>query len=90
LSDDDPSTSNDDELVKELEHYKELCRKLAEENTKLREENAKMRDELLALKTTVTAVVARSIDARADSKKMRYKKSGRRGGRPRGREQEEA
>ena len=80
MSENGPDTSNDDELVKELEHYKELCRKLAEENTKLREENAKMRDELLALKTTVTAVVARSIDARADSKKMRYKKSGRRDG----------
>ena len=80
MSENGPDTSNDDELVTELEHYKELCRKLAEENTKLREENAKMRDELLALKTTVTAVVARSIDARADSKKMRYKKSGRRDG----------
>ena len=80
MSENGPDTSNDDELVTELEHYKELCRKLAEENSKLREENAKMRDELLALKTTVTAVVARSIDARADSKKMRYKKSGRRNG----------
>jgi len=76
------------ELLKEVEHYRERYRqlevdnaRLKEENARLKEENAKMREELLSLKTTVTAVVARSIDAKADStSRKRYKKSGRKDG----------
>jgi transposase len=64
-----------------LDHYKRRCAELETEVAKLREENEKMREELLALKTTVSAVVARSIDAKADTKeRRRYKKPGRRYG----------
>ncbi|MBI2938520.1 MAG: IS66 family transposase [Thaumarchaeota archaeon] len=80
MSEDGPAISNE-EFVGELQRYKELCRRLEEENVRLRAENAKMREELLALKTTVSAVVARSIDAKADAGgRRRYKKSGRRNG----------
>ncbi|MEM4092595.1 MAG: hypothetical protein QW837_06040 [Conexivisphaerales archaeon] len=48
--------------------------KVKTENKELREENAKMREKLLALKTTVSTVVARSIDAKADTGKKRYKR----------------
>ena len=41
--------------------------KLKEENRQLKEENKKLREELASLKTTVSAVVARSIGAKADS-----------------------
>lgn len=54
--------------------------KLESENRALREENARLREELLSLKTTVSAVVARSIDAKADSGRRRFKRSGRREG----------
>ena len=62
--------------------------RLREENARLRAEveslkteNARMMEELLSLKTTVSAVVARSIGAKADTKeRKRYKKSGRRYG----------
>ena len=83
---DEPVTPGNESL-KEVEHYRERYRqleadnaRLKEENARLREENAKMREELLALKTTVTAVVARSIDAKASLDRKRYKKSGRRDG----------
>jgi len=75
------ASNDDDDVVRELERYKELCERLEAENARLREENAKMREELESLKTTVHAVVARSIDAKADSERKRYKKkSGRRVG----------
>jgi hypothetical protein len=44
---------------------------LESEIARLREENAKLKEELLSLKTTVSAVVARSIDARADTGRRR-------------------
>jgi hypothetical protein len=54
---------------------------LREENARLRAEVAKLKEELLSLKTTVSAVVARGIDAKASSAgRMRYKRSGRREG----------
>jgi len=60
---------------------------LKEENARLRAEveglkteNAKLKEELLSLKTTVSAVVARGIDAKASPVRKRYKKSGRRVG----------
>jgi transposase len=55
--------------------------RLREENARLRAEIAKLKEELLSLKTTVSAVVARGIDAKASSAgRMRYKRSGRREG----------
>ncbi len=60
-------------LAGELEYYRKRC-------SELEAENAKLREELLALKTTVSAVVARSIDAKANAERKRYKKSGRREG----------
>ena len=90
MSEDDLARSNDDAFVGELQRYKELCRRLEEENVRLREENAKMREELLSLKMTVSAVVARSIDAKADTAgRKRYKKSGRRNGHEGASEQEQ-
>ena len=46
----------------------------------LESENRELREELASLKTTVSAVVARSIDARADTGRRRFKKPGRREG----------
>ena len=46
----------------------------------LEAENAKLRERLASLEVTVSAVVARGIDARADTAKRRYKKPGRREG----------
>jgi len=60
-------------LARELEHYRKRC-------SELEAENARLREELLALKTTVSAVVARSIDAKADTGRSRWKKAGRRRG----------
>jgi hypothetical protein len=60
-------------LEGQLEYYKRRCVELEAENRELRER-------LASLETTVHAVVARSIDARADTAKSRYKKSGRREG----------
>ena len=78
---------SEESLQRELEQYRKRCSDLERrlsalesENRGLREENAKMREELASLKTTVSAVVARSIDARADTGRRRYKKSGRREG----------
>ncbi|MDG7025090.1 MAG: IS66 family transposase [Nitrososphaerota archaeon] len=67
-------------LARELQRYKDSYRRLEEENAWPREENRVLRDELASLKTTVSAVVARSIDARADTPRKRYKKPGRREG----------
>jgi hypothetical protein len=60
---------------------------LESENARLREENARLRAEveslkreLLSLRTTVSAVVARGIGARADTGRSRLKKPGRRAG----------
>lgn len=78
----------------ELECYRRRCAEIEAENTelkaknaefqdrmaKLESENRELREELLALKTTVIAVVARSIDAKASLDRKRYKKSGRRVG----------
>jgi hypothetical protein len=46
-------------LARALDHYRKRC-------SELEAENARLRKELFALKTTVSAVVARSIDAKAD------------------------
>jgi transposase len=48
--------------------------------TKLESENRELRERLASLETTVSAVVARSIDAKADTGRTRWKKSGRRVG----------
>jgi transposase len=60
---------------------------LESENARLREENARLRaevqdlkTELASLKTTVSAVVARSVGAKASIQTRRYKKAGRRPG----------
>jgi regulator of replication initiation timing len=84
------SASPDESLVRELEEYRERCSELEARNaelekhvTKLESENRELRQELESLKTTVHAVVARSIDAKADTGKerwKRYKKSGRKAG----------
>jgi transposase len=61
-------------LARELEYYRKRC-------SDLEAENAKLKEELLALKTTVSAVVARSIGAKADTgRSRRHKKPGRRQG----------
>jgi transposase len=58
----------------QLEYYKRRCVELEAENRELRER-------LASLETTVHAVVARSVDAKADTAtKKRYKKSGRKAG----------
>ena len=72
--------SAEESLARELQRYKDSYRRLEEENVKLREENRVLKEELASLKTTVSAVVARSIDARADAPRRRYRKSGRREG----------
>lgn len=71
---------SEESLARELQRYKDSYRRLEEENAWPREENRVLRDELASLKTTVSAVVARSIDARADTPRKRYKKPGRREG----------
>ena len=68
---------SEESLARELQRYKDSCRRLEEENARLREENRELREKLSSLETTVSAVVARSIDARADTPRKRYKKSGR-------------
>jgi hypothetical protein len=69
--------------VRELEQYRKRCSELEGQVAKLESENRELRQELESLKTTVHAVVARSIDAKADSGRerwKRYKKSGRKAG----------
>jgi transposase len=79
--DDGPShPPSSDELTRELERYKGRCRELEAEVQMLKTENAKMREELASLKTTVSAVVARSVGAKASIQTRRYKKAGRRSG----------
>ena len=65
--------TNDNVHDDELEYYKRRCHELEAENARLRER-------LASLETTVSAVVARSIDAKADMGRSRWKKSGRRVG----------
>jgi transposase len=76
-------------LARELERYRKRCSELEAKNaelekqvTTLASENRELREELLSLKTTVSAVVARSIDAKADTGRSRWttKKAGRRRG----------
>jgi hypothetical protein len=67
-------------LASELERYKKRCSELEKQVASLESENRELKEELLSLKTTVSAVVARSIDAKADTTKHRYKKPGRREG----------
>ena len=61
------------EPLDELEYYKRRC-------AELEAENARLRERLASLETTVSAVVARSIDAKADTGRRRWKKAGRRYG----------
>src|ERR1022692_3207386 len=77
------NASQYDAVVRELEQYKKRCSELEGQLAKLESENRELRQELESLKTTVHAVVARSIDAKADSGRerwKRYKKSGRKAG----------
>jgi transposase len=73
------STSPDESLTRELEHYKKRCSELEKQVATLASENKELREKLASLETTVSVVVARSIDAKADTK-HRYKKPGRRRG----------
>jgi transposase len=75
--------SPEESLVRELERYRKRCSELEGQVAKLESENRELRQELESLKTTVHAVVARSIDAKADSGRerwKRYKKPGRKAG----------
>jgi transposase len=77
------NASQYDVVVRELEQYKKRCSELEGQVAKLESENRGLRQELESLKTTVHAVVARSIGAKADTGKerwKRYKKSGRKAG----------
>jgi transposase len=69
----EPSPSPSESLEGQLEYYRRRCAELEAENMKLRER-------LASLETTVSAVLARSIDAKADTARKRYKKPGRREG----------
>ena len=71
---------SEESLQRELEHYRERCSDLERRLSELESENRELREKLSSLETTVSAVVARSIDARADTTKRRYKKSGRKEG----------
>jgi transposase len=75
------SASPDQEsLARELERYKKRCSELEKQVATLASENKELREKLASLEATVTAVVARGIDAKADTTKHRYRKSGRREG----------
>ncbi len=75
------STSPDYEsFARELEQYKKRCSELEKQVTALASENKELREKLASLETTVSAVVARSIDAKADTGRSRWKKAGRRRG----------
>jgi transposase len=71
MTDANPSPS--EPLEGQLEYYRRRC-------AELEAENARLKERLASLETTVSAVVARSVDAKADSTRRRYKKSGRRVG----------
>jgi hypothetical protein len=77
------NASQYDAVVRELEQYKKRCSELEGQLAKLESENRELRQGFGSLKTTVHAVVARSIDAKADTGRerwKRYKKSGRKAG----------
>jgi len=73
-----------EELEAENARLKKDLSEFKEENRQLKEENKQLREELSSLKTTVSAVVARSIGAKADSspnnKKKHQQPSGRKNG----------
>ncbi|MDG6926545.1 MAG: hypothetical protein JRN09_08320 [Nitrososphaerota archaeon] len=75
------SASPDQEsLARELERYEKRCSELEKQVATLASENKELREKLASLEATVSAVVARGIDAKADTTKHRYRKSGRREG----------
>jgi predicted RNase H-like nuclease (RuvC/YqgF family) len=75
------SVSPDQEsLARELEYHKRRCSELEKRVSKLGSENKELREKLASLETTVSAVVARSIGAKEDTGRRRFKKSGRREG----------
>ncbi len=74
-------------IARKLEEYRKRCSELEAKNSqlekqvaKLESENRELREKLASLETTVSAVVARSIDAKADTGRSRWKKAGRRRG----------
>jgi len=67
-------------FARELERYKKRCSELEKQVANLASENKELREKLASLETTVSAVVARSIDAKADTGRSRWKKAGRRRG----------
>ena len=67
--------------------YESLARELEAKNAelekqvaKLESENKELRERLASLENTVSAVVARSIDVRADTGRSRWRKKAGRGG----------
>jgi predicted RNase H-like nuclease (RuvC/YqgF family) len=75
------SVSPDHEsLARELEYYKRRCSELEKRVSKLGSENKELREKLASLETTVSAVVARSIGAKADAGRRRFNESERREG----------
>ena len=71
---------SEESLQRELEHYRERCSDLERRLSELESENRVLMEKLSSFEITVSAVVARSIDARADTTKKRYKKSERKEG----------
>ncbi len=78
---------SEESLQRELERYRKRYSELEAKNAelekqmlKLASENRELREKLSSLETTVSAVVARSIGAKADTGRRRFKKSGRREG----------
>ena len=78
---------SEESLQRELERYRKRYSELEAKNaelekqvSKLASENRELREKLSSLETTVSAVVARSIGAKADTGRRRFKKSGRREG----------
>jgi hypothetical protein len=69
----DTNPSPGESLEGQLEYYRRRC-------AELEAENAKLRERLASLETTVSAVVARGIGAKADTGRSRLKKPGRRAG----------
>jgi hypothetical protein len=72
----------------DLEYYRRRCsilerenKSLKEENLRLKAENRQLKQEIASLKVTVSAVIARSINAKPKKKQNRnHKKPGRRNG----------
>ncbi len=71
---------SEESLQRELEHYRKRCSELESRVKQLASENRELRERLASLETTVHAVVARSIDAKAETGRRRWKKAGRRAG----------